>query len=91
MFILINADAKVIAQGFAGKNGAFHSEQAIACGTRLVGGTSPGERGSIHLGLPVDDTVAEAREETGADASATWVAPSSAADATLWAIAGAWP
>ena len=69
MSILINAATKVITQGFTGKNGTFHSEQAIAYGTKMVGGVSPGKGGSIHLGLPVFDTVAEARETTGADAS----------------------
>src|SRR5271156_6545337 len=68
MSILVNADTKVITQGFTGKNGTFHSEQAMAYGTKLVGGVSPGKGGSIHLGLPVFDTVAEAREKTAADA-----------------------
>ena len=62
MSILVDAGTKVITQGFTGKNGTFHSEQAIAYGTKLVGGVSPGKGGSIHLGLPVFDTVAQARE-----------------------------
>ena len=69
MAILIDKNTKVICQGFTGKNGTFHSEQAIAYGTQMVGGVSPGKGGSMHLGLPVFDTVAEARAETGCDAS----------------------
>ena len=75
MSILVDANTKVITQGFTGKNGTFHSEQAMAYGTKLVGGVSPGKGGSIHLGLPVFDTVAEAREKTGADASVIYVPP----------------
>ena len=86
MSILVNADTKVITQGFTGKNGTFHSEQAMAYGTKLVGGVSPGKGGSIHLGLPVFDTVAEAREKTGADASVIYVPPPGAADAICEAI-----
>ena len=86
MSILVNANTKVITQGFTGKNGTFHSEQAMAYGTKLVGGTSPGKGGSLHLGLPVYDTVAEAREETGADASVIYVPPPGAADAICEAI-----
>src|SRR5690348_18356900 len=86
MSILVNADTKVITQGFTGKNGTFHSEQAMAYGTRLVGGVSPGKGGSIHLGLPVFDTVAEARQKTGADASVIYVPPPGAADAICEAI-----
>src|ERR1700739_1419819 len=86
MSILVNADTKAITQGFPGKNATFHSEQAIAYGTRLVGGTSPGKGGSVHLGLPVFDTVAEAREKTGADASVIYVPPPGAADAICEAI-----
>src|SRR5215210_2153230 len=86
MSILIDKNTKVLCQGFTGKNGTFHSEQAIAYGTRMVGGTSPGKGGSTHLGLPVFDTVMEAREATGADASVVYVPPPGAADAICEAI-----
>src|SRR5215208_2003936 len=86
MSILIDKNTKVICQGFTGKNGTFHSEQAIAYGTRMVGGTSPGKGGSYHLNLPVFDTVAKAREQTGADASVVYVPPAGAADAICEAI-----
>src|SRR5665647_1916532 len=86
MSILIDKNTKVICQGFTGKNGTFHSEAAIAYGTRMVGGTSPGKGGAVHLGLPVFDTVAEAREATQADASVIYVPPPGAADAILEAI-----
>jgi succinyl-CoA synthetase alpha subunit len=86
MSILINRNTKVICQGFTGKNGTFHSEQAIAYGTKMVGGTSPGKGGSSHLGLPVFDTVAEAKEKTGCDASVVYVPPAGAADAICEAI-----
>ena len=75
MSILIDKNTKVICQGFTGKNGTFHSEQAIAYGTKMVGGTSPGKGGATHLGLPVFDTVAEAKEKTGCDASVIYVPP----------------
>src|SRR6516165_6364583 len=86
MSILITKETKVICQGFTGKNGTFHSEQAIAYGTKMVGGTSPGKGGATHLGLPVFDTVLEAREATGADASVIYVPPPGAADAICEAI-----
>ena len=81
MSILIDKNTKVICQGFTGKNGTFHSEQAIAYGTKMVGGVSPGKGGSTHLNLPVFDTVREAKEKTGADASVIYVPPPGAADA----------
>src|SRR6202051_2121635 len=86
MSIMIDKNTKVICQGFTGKNGTFHSEAAIAYGTRMVGGTSPGNGGATHLGLPVFDTVAEARDKTGADASVIYVPPPGAADAICEAI-----
>ena len=86
MSILIDKNTKVICQGFTGKNGTFHSEAAIAYGTRMVGGTSPGKGGSTHLNLPVFDTVTEARQKTGADASVIYVPPPGAADAICEAI-----
>src|SRR5580693_2600421 len=86
MPILVNKDTKVICQGFTGKNGTFHSEQAIAYGTRMVGGVSPGKGGAAHLGLPVFDTVAEADAATGAEASVVYVPPPGAADAVCEAI-----
>ncbi len=86
MPILIDKNTKVICQGFTGKNGTFHSEQAIAYGTKMVGGTSPGKGGSKHLNLPVFDTVAEAKAKTGCDASVIYVPPPGAADAICEAI-----
>jgi succinyl-CoA synthetase alpha subunit len=91
MSILVNANTKVICQGFTGKNGTFHSEQALAYGTKMVGGTSPGNGGSKHLNLPVFDTVGEAREATGATASVVYVPPPGAADAICEAIAAEMP
>ena len=86
MSILISKDTKVICQGVTGAQGTFHTEQAIAYGTRMVGGVTPGKGGSAHLGLPVFDTVGEARAATGADASVIYVPPPFAADAILEAI-----
>jgi succinyl-CoA synthetase alpha subunit len=86
MPILVNKDTKVICQGFTGKNGTFHSEQAIAYGTRMVAGVSPGKGGATHLGLPVYDTVAEARAATGGEASVVYVPTPSAVDAICEAI-----
>src|SRR5579862_1942931 len=86
MSILVDKNTKVICQGFTGNQGTFHSEQAIAYGTKMTGGTTPGKGGTTHLGLPVFDTVREAREKVGADASAIYVPPPFAADAILEAI-----
>jgi succinyl-CoA synthetase alpha subunit len=86
MSVLVDRDTKVICQGFTGAQGTFHSEQAIAYGTRMVGGVTPGKGGSTHLGLPVFDTVTQAAEETGADASVIYVPAAFAADAILEAI-----
>ena len=86
MAVLIDTDTKVICQGFTGAQGTFHSEQAIAYGTKMVGGVTPGKGGTVHLGLPVFDTVAEAVEATGADTSAVYVPPPFAADAILEAV-----
>src|ERR1700750_751796 len=86
MSILVGAETRVICQGITGAQGTFHSEQAIAYGTKMVGGTSPGKGGSTHLGLPVFDTVAEAKEKTGCDASVIYVPPAGAADAIAESI-----
>jgi succinyl-CoA synthetase alpha subunit len=86
MSVLIDKNTKVICQGFTGKNGTFHSEAAIKYGTKMVGGTSPGKGGTTHLGLPVFDTVAEARDKTGCDASVIYVPPAGAADAIAESI-----
>ncbi len=86
MSVLIEKNTKVICQGFTGKNGTFHSEQAIAYGTKMVGGTTPGKGGMTHLGLPVWDTVREAKQATNCDASVIYVPPPFAADAICEAI-----
>ena len=86
MSILIDANTRVICQGFTGKTGTFHSEQAVAYGTKMVGGVSPGKGGRTHLDLPVFDTVAEAKQATDADATVIYVPPPFAADAILEAI-----
>ena len=86
MSILVDTSTRVICQGITGAQGTFHSEQAIAYGTKMVGGTSPGRGGSTHLNLPVFNTVAEAVAKTGATASAIYVPPPFAADAILEAI-----
>ncbi len=86
MSILIDRNTRVICQGFTGRNGTFHSEQAIAYGTTIVGGISPGKGGTMHLGLPVFDTVAEAVKKTRCDASVIYVPPAGAADAIAEAI-----
>src|ERR1700741_5229174 len=86
MSILVNKRTKVICQGFTGRNGTFPSEQAIAYGTKMVGGVAPGKGGATHLGLPVFDTVAEAKAKTGCDASVIYVPPAGAADAISEAI-----
>jgi succinyl-CoA synthetase alpha subunit len=91
MSVLVDRSTKVICQGFTGKNGTFHSEQAIAYGTKMVGGVSPGKGGQTHLGLPVFDTVAQAKAATNADASVVYVPPPFAADAILEAIAAEIP
>ncbi len=86
MSILIDKNTRVICQGFTGKQGTFHSEQALAYGTNMVGGVTPGKGGQIHLGLPVFNTVKDAVRETGADASMIYVPPAFAADSIIEAI-----
>jgi succinyl-CoA synthetase alpha subunit len=86
MSILVNSSTKVITQGMTGETGTFHTEQALAYGTKMVGGVTPGKGGQTHIGLPVFDTVQEAVRETGADASVVYVPPPFAADSILEAI-----
>lgn len=86
MAILVNKNTKVICQGFTGREGTYHSEQAVAYGTQMVGGVTPGKGGTDHLGLPVFDTVLDARKKTGANASVIYVPPPFAADAIMEAI-----
>src|ERR1700756_4217568 len=86
MSVLVNKNTKVICQGFTGAQGTFHSEQAVAYGTKMVGGVTPGKGGTKHLDLPVFNTVQDAVKQTGANASVIYVPPPFAADAILEAI-----
>jgi len=86
MSVLVNKETRVICQGFTGSQGTFHSQQAIAYGTRMVGGVTPGKGGTVHLDLPVFDTVREAKAKTGCNASVIYVPPPFAADAILEAV-----
>ena len=86
MAVLVDENTRVICQGFTGAQGTFHSEQAIAYGTKMVGGVTPGKGGTKHLDLPVFDTVADAVAETGAEASVIYVPPAFAADAIMEAV-----
>lgn len=91
MSVLVDKDTKVLVQGFTGKNGTFHSEQAIAYGTRVVGGVTPGKGGSYHLGLPVFNTVKQAVKETGANASVIYVPAPFVLDSVVEAVDAAIP
>src|SRR4051812_9900444 len=86
MAILVSASSKVICQGITGNNGTFHTQQAMAYGTRMVGGVTPGKGGTSHIGLPVFDTVADAKAATQADTSVVYVPPAFAADAICEAV-----
>src|ERR687897_3207516 len=86
MSILVNANTRVITQGMTGETGTFHTQQALAYGTKMVGGVTPGKGGQSHIGLPVFDTVEEAVKTTGADASVIYVPPPFAADSILEAV-----
>ena len=83
MSVLVNKSTRVITQGFTGQQGTFHSEQALDYGTKMVGGVTPGKGGTLHIGLPVFNTVQDAVDETGADATMIFVPPPFAADAIL--------
>src|ERR1700733_14499416 len=91
MSVLVDKNTRVICQGFTGSQGTFHSEQAIAYGTKMVGGVTPGKGGSEHLDLPVFDTVAQAVAKTSANATVIYVPPPFAADAILEALAAEIP
>ena len=86
MSIIVDKETKLICQGFTGSQGTFHSEQAIQYGTKMVGGVTPNRGGGIHLGLPIFNTVEEARHSTNADASVIYVPPAFAADAVISSI-----
>jgi succinyl-CoA synthetase alpha subunit len=91
MSVLVDQNTRLIVQGFTGKEGTFHAEQAIAYGTKVVGGVVPGKGGTTHLGLPVFNTVADAMKETGANATVMFVPPRFAADAIIEAAAAGLP